>query len=57
MMLTFPRFTLRTHAAMQAEIVALGQRLVVLHPTEQKKRLILHGSDQYVSVKPRKDFL
>jgi len=57
MMLSSLRCTLRTHAPMQAEIVALRHQLVVLHRTEQKKRLILRGSDRYVSVKPPRDFL
>jgi len=56
MMLSSLRCTLRTHAPMQAETVALRHQLVVLHRTEQKKRLILRGSDRYVSVKQARDF-
>jgi len=48
MMLSFLRCALQTRAAMQAEIVALRHQLVVLHRTEQKKRLILRGSDRWL---------
>jgi hypothetical protein len=35
----------RNQAAIQAEIIALRHQLVVLHRTQQTKRLILHRVD------------
>ena len=56
MLLSSLRCTFRTHAVMQAEIVALRHQLVVLHRTERKKQVILRGSDPYGIVKQREGF-
>jgi hypothetical protein len=36
----------RTHAAIQAELIALRHQLVVLQRTQKKNRLILHRGDR-----------
>jgi hypothetical protein len=50
MMLRSVLRSLRTQAAMQAEIIALRHQVVVLQRTQNKKRLILHRADRWVWV-------
>jgi hypothetical protein len=43
-------FSIRTHAAMTAEIIALRHQLIVLHRTQKSERFMLRPTDRWLWV-------